>query len=174
MRLPELSGAPIAVEYLAEPHAWRGQLRSGPGPGEEVHAGSFIRRRTIVLDTALRSRPSEHRRILTHELFHFVWVRLGQPDRAVWARLLAAELAARARGDLGWSAELAKGRLHHADQASMHMRWRRYISEAFCDTAAWLFAGLRSHDEFTLARRHRDARRAWFLHLIARRRTLPI
>ena len=174
MRLPDLSGAPISIEYLDDPRAWRGRLRSGPGPGVEVHAGSFIRGRRIMLDSALLRSPAEHRRILVHELFHFAWVRLGAPNRESWAALLSRESAARARGDLGWSAELAKSRLRPADRAANHTRWRRYLSEAFCDTAAWLFAGVRAHSEFTLARRHRLARRAWFAGLLARRPVLPL
>jgi hypothetical protein len=40
--------------------------------------------------------------------------------------------------------------------------WRRYACESFCDSAAWLFAGLRDHDEFTLALRFRRQRARWF------------
>jgi hypothetical protein len=174
MRVPDFYGAPLAVEYLQGPRAWRGRLRAGPGPGVEVHAGSFIRQRRIVLDSTLLRQPAEHRRILVHELFHFAWVRLGTPDRESWAALLARELSARARGDLGWSAELAKSRLRAGDSTANHTRWRRYLSEAFCDTAAWLFAGIPRHGEFTLATRHRNARREWFRSLLARRPELPL
>lgn len=174
MRVPDFSGTPLAIEYMPDPHAWRGKIRSGAGPGVQVHAGSFIRQRRIVLDTALLRRPREHSRILVHELFHFAWVRLGSSDRDSWASLLASEIRARARGDLGWSAELAKNGLTHGDVATNHRRWRRYLSESFCDTAAWLFAGIPSHSEFTLARRHRLARRTWFKSLLKRRTTLPL
>lgn len=169
MRVPEFSGAPLAIEYAAQPRAWRGSLHHGPGPGVEVHAASYIRQRRIVLDAALLRNPSEHRRILVHELFHFAWVRLGPPDRESWARLLKAELRRRARGELGWSAELAKSRLRPSDPSSNHRRFRRYLSEAFCDTAAWLYAGVRRHSEFTLAPPMRAARRAWFRNLVRRR-----
>ncbi|MCU0248339.1 MAG: hypothetical protein MUC42_17350 [Bryobacter sp.] len=169
MRFPGFSGDPITIEYLTRPRAFRRKLHNGPGPGVEVHAASFIRQRRIVLDSALLRRPSEHRRILVHELFHFAWVRLGAPARRSWARLLQAELKARARGDLGWSAELAKSRLHPSDPATNHPRFRRYLSEAFCDTAAWLFAGVPRHPEFTLASTHRAARRQWFKSLVAGR-----
>lgn len=174
MRVPDFSGAPLAVEYLDSPRAWRGKLHTGPGPGVGVHAGSFIRQRRIVLDSALLRRPREHRRILVHELFHFAWVRLGSPSRDCWSALLARELSARARGELGWSAELAKSRLLPGDIEANHARWRRYLSESFCDTAAWLFAGAGSHAEFTLATRHRNARRQWFRALLQRRPVLPL
>lgn len=174
MRVPDFCGAPLAVEYMPDPHAWRGRLISGAGPGLRVHAASFIRQRRIVLDAALLRHPREHRRILVHELFHFAWVRLGSPDRATWAALLAREIRARARGDLGWSAELSKTALKPDDLAHNHRRWRRYLSEAFCDTAAWLFAGIPRHSEFTLARRHRSARRAWFGALLRRRPALSL
>lgn len=174
MRVPEFSGTPLAIEYMADPHAWQGKMRGGPGPGAQVHAGSFIRQRRIVLDSALLRRPREHRRILVHELFHFVWVRLGRTDRESWEALLCREVQARARGDLGWSAELAKSRLQPDDVTGDHTRWRRYLSEAFCDTAACLLSGIPRHSEFTLARRFRRARREWFRGLLRRRTPLPL
>lgn len=174
MRVPDFSGAPLAIEYMDDPRAWRGKLRGGPGPGTPVHAGSFIRQRRIVLDTALLRRPREHGRILVHELFHFAWVRLGPAERESWAALLTREAKAHARGELGWSAELTKSRIGPNDRAANHQRWRRYLSEAFCDTAAWLFAGIARHPEFTLARRYRLARRAWFNDFVKRRGTIPL
>jgi hypothetical protein len=41
-------------------------------------------------------------------------------------------------------------------------QWREYVCESFCDTAAWLYGGLRTHDEFTLSPRFRRRRAAWF------------
>jgi hypothetical protein len=41
-------------------------------------------------------------------------------------------------------------------------RWREYCCESFCDTAAWLYAGVARHEEFTLAAPLRAARRKWF------------
>ena len=41
-------------------------------------------------------------------------------------------------------------------------RWREYLCESFCDTAAWLYSGLPSHEEFTLAPRFRRPRARWF------------
>jgi len=40
--------------------------------------------------------------------------------------------------------------------------WREYLCESFCDTGAWLYAGVKGHDEYTLAARFRKRRRAWF------------
>ena len=74
------------------------------------------------------------------------------------------ELRASAAGELGWSAEWRKDKLTRADARRRTLRWRRYACESFCDTAAWLFAGLRKHDEFTLAGRARRLRRQWFTH----------
>ena len=40
--------------------------------------------------------------------------------------------------------------------------WRDYLCESFCDTAAWIYSGVRRHPEYTLAARHRDRRAEWF------------
>ena len=45
-----------------------------------------------------------------------------------------------------------KDALTRTDARDRTPRWRRYACESFCDTAAWHFAGLRQHDEFTLAK----------------------
>jgi len=146
--------------------ASRGRLLSGAARGLEVHAGSFLGRREIVLDSALLERPGELRRILWHELFHFVWWRAGNPLRRAWEAALAAEIRGRARGELGWSAGNRKERLAPADCARRTRAWREYACESFCDTAAWLLCGRRAHGEFTLARRFRQARRSWFERLL--------
>ncbi|MCC7237780.1 MAG: hypothetical protein IT163_20910 [Bryobacterales bacterium] len=159
--LPALAGAPLRLSYRAPLLVRRGVL--AVRHGEEVHAASFLRQRLIVLDAALRRQPGEWRRILVHELFHFAWLRLGNPARASWRALLARELAARARGELGWSAEWRKRLLTPADLRRSSARWRDYSCEAFCDTAAWLYAGLSRHEEFTLSRSWRKPRRLWFI-----------
>lgn len=147
--------------------AHQGRLHSGPGPGLEVHAASFIRERRMVLDAALLKRPSELRRILVHELFHFVWARLGNPARRQYLALLEAECAAGARGELGWSSEMRK---HSLAGAPLNSRaWREYACESFCDTAAWLWARRASHREFTLKPRFKNARARWFSHLSSHR-----
>jgi hypothetical protein len=128
-----------------------------------VHAGSFIRKRQIVLDQELRGEPKELARILVHELFHFVWVRLGNPTRRSYELLLREEWKQRARGELGWSAESRKRMLADAAlRTGGSPRWREYLCESFCDTAAWIYSGVRRHPEYTLAARHRNRREEWF------------
>jgi hypothetical protein len=137
-----LSGAPIRVAV-------------GDSLGPHL-AQTSIPGRTIYLDPCLLEKKGEFERILVHEIFHFAWVRLGNPLRRDWERLLASELRARVRGELGWSAEWRKAKLKAQDPA-----WRRYVCESFCDTAARLYAGLRKHDEFTLPARAVRRRGAW-------------
>ena len=136
-------------------------LYSNRPHGQPVFAGSFIRKREIILDQELEREPRELARILVHELFHFAWVRLGTPSRRSYEALLQVERKQRAHGELGWSAELRKNRLaalprHH------HRLWRDYLCESFCDTAAWIYSGVRRHPEYTLAARHRNRRAEWF------------
>src|SRR5690606_17220632 len=100
--------------------------------------------------------------IVIHELFHFAWLRLGNARRASWEALVAREMERRARGELGWSAESRKNRITARDRGNQSRLWREYLCESFCDTAAWMFAAEVRHDEYTLAGRHRAARRAWF------------
>ena len=140
--------------------------------GNSAHAATFIRQRLIVLDAELRRDPPEHRRILTHELFHFVWVRLGNPKRTAWEALMRSEWNSRARGEAGWSAEWRKRELTAEDLRRRTRKWREYCCESFCDTAAWLefFFGnggrnLLPHNvssEVTLSQRRLAARRRWF------------
>ena len=136
--------------------AWKGQLFSSGSRGTPVHAGSFLRERRIVLDSGLRG--GEWQRILLHELFHFAWIRLSNAHRAGWTALIEIELQSSARGELGWSAEWRKLALDSHGE-----RFRRdYLSESFCDTAAWRYGLFIEHDEFTLASRWRERRRKWF------------
>lgn len=147
-RLPELHGDPIRIERIAG-------LRDRRGP---VHAASFLRERRIAFD----STAAEFPRIFVHELFHFAWLRAGNPLRWSYEGLLAAELRARARGELGWSAEWRKAELNAVDVRRHTRRWREYCCESFCDTAAWLYSGVDDHAEFTLPKRRRLIRRHWF------------
>jgi hypothetical protein len=126
--------------------------------GQEVHAATFIRQRRVVLDRALLATRAELGRILIHELFHFAWVRLSNAQRRGYAAAIEDELEARARGELGWSAEMRKRAL----QSRAGREWREYVCESFCDTAAWLYSGVTRHEEFTLAPRFRARRAAWF------------
>lgn len=128
----------------------------------QVHAGGFLRLREVVVDEALQRNGSELARILTHEIFHFVWLRLGNGRRQEWEQVLRNEWARRAAGELGWSAEWRKRRLSALDGAQRSRRWRDYACESFCDTAAWVYAGDGGHPEFTLKPRFRADRRAWF------------
>jgi hypothetical protein len=125
-------------------------------------AGASIPRRVILLDSAVLARRGDFERILIHELFHFVWVRLSNQRRAAWERVLAEELRTHVKGELGWSAECRKEALALTAPRRRTPQWRRYACESFCDTAAWMFAGLTTHDEFTLAVGSRRLRRRWF------------
>ncbi|HEX8984409.1 MAG TPA: hypothetical protein VF767_03220 [Bryobacteraceae bacterium] len=167
-RLPPLDGQPIGVQLLRAPRVVRGGLREGGTRGLAVHAGSFVRRRVIVLDAALPEKPGELARILVHELFHFAWLRAGNELRRSWEELLIAEKRRHARGELGWSAESLKNAMEPLDARNRTRRWREYACESFCDSAAWMFAGLRRHEEFTLAPRFRLLRRAWFARAFGR------
>lgn len=131
---------------------WNDGLRDS---GRQAIAGADLRRREIHLHPSLRRNAAERSRILTHELFHFVWLRLGNRRRAAWKALLEYELSRHARGELGWSSQWRKGDLPR--------NFANYACESFCDTAAWLYSTCREHDEYTLARSWRERRRTWFL-----------
>lgn len=118
-----------------------------------------MRKREIVMESELRANPEELARIFVHELFHFVWIRLGNPRRKSYETLLRGEMTAGARGELGWSAQSRKDMLSGAPTG---VRWRVYVCESFCDTAAFLYAGCELHEEFTLRARWRRKRARWF------------
>jgi len=151
-RLPPLLGARIRLERV------RG-LRDRRG---EAHAGAFLRARRIAFDCSRNEFP----RIFIHELFHFVWLRLGNPRRSSFEKLLRSQWKTGLRGELGWSAEWRQRELRAADVHSRSLRWREYCCESFCDTAAWLYSGVRQHREFTLPKGFRGARRSWFRQTI--------
>ncbi len=151
-RLPEISGGPISISVQPHLTAHRGKLLSGSGFGTPVHAASFIRKRSIVLETGLLRNRQALRLIVVHEIFHFVWVRLGNAARQDFTNLLVKERRSRARGELGESAAAKKSL----------PAWRDYVCESFCDTAAWMYAGVENHVEFTLSARWRNQRKAWF------------
>jgi hypothetical protein len=129
--------------------------------GHAAHAATFIRDRVIVLDLDLKHDQRERERILLHELFHFVWVRLGNPRRRGWEVLLRAEWESRARGEAGWSSEWRKRLLSSRDVAGRSRGWREYCCESFCDTGA--FAAGANDGEVTLNRKRLAARVAWFV-----------
>lgn len=162
MGLPKLFGSPICV--LAQPHlkAYRGKLVSGLNePGMPVHAASFIRRREIYLETQLLGRPQKLRMIMAHEVFHFVWPRLGNRLRAEYSGIVKAELEAGARGEVGESSDGWKRDVLRAIEVK-DGAVRNYVCESFCDTAAWLYSGVRRNAEITLGVRWRRRRLDWF------------
>jgi len=154
--LPSLQGDPIRIRFVRD--------LSSHG---RVHAGSLLRERRILLETTLARDPVDFARIFVHELFHFAWLRLGNPRRRSYERLLAREIAAGAKGELGWSAEWRKDALAASDRRQRTRRWREYACESFCDSAAWLYAGTGRHSEFTLPARFRVTRRKWFEQSVA-------
>lgn len=157
MAFPELTGAPIELCFRPALRVCRGKLVSRHPRGAEVHAGSFIRERRIVLDASLRRNRPELERILLHEIFHFVWPRIGNPRRREFEALIAAEFSRGIAGELGWSAEWRKNALPRRHGKL----WREYLCESFCDTGAWRCAGGR-HPEFTLDAAARRERRRWW------------
>ena len=161
-RLGALQGRTVYVRFRPALTADRRYLYSNRPRGQPVFAGSFIRKRQIILDRELERQPRELARILVHELFHFAWVRLGNPARRAYEAIVRREWKQRARGELGWSAESRKRVLRDHPRASGSPAWRDYLCESFCDTAAWLYSGVRRHPEYTLAARHRDRRAEWF------------
>jgi len=151
-RLPPLSGAPVRIQGA----------RALGGRRGAVHAGTFVRERRMAFHCSRKEFP----RIFVHELFHFIWARLGNPARRSYERLVNGEWQAGARGELGWSAEWRKRALAAGDVQSRSRRWREYCCESFCDTAAWLYSGVRRHHEFTLTCGCRARRRTWFAQRI--------
>ena len=160
-RLPELGGQPISLTIRDNLTVVIG----GRDTGLPVHAAADLTRRRILLDRELLASPREFERILIHELAHFAWRRLGNPRRWSFEALVAGEIKAHARGELGWSAESRKAGLTGKDIAHRSRRWRGYLCESFCDTAAWYFGSARGHAEFTLAARHQRRRANWFRDL---------
>jgi hypothetical protein len=146
-RLPILAGRPILV-------------RIRPSLGPHLAAAS-IPSRVILLDSEVL-KPREFERTLVHEIFHFAWVRLSNDLRWDWERTLAHEFEQHAKGELGWSAERRKNKLASRDMQRRDRAWRLYACESFCDTAAWRFAGVQRHEDFTLAARFRRLRGEWF------------
>lgn len=150
--LPPASGSPVRVEFR------RTVLDEA---GDPAHAATHLRRRLIVLEESLMADSDDFARIFVHELFHFVWLRLGNRKRRSYERLLATELQTNARGELGWSAEWRKKALQPRDRRERTRRWREYCCESFCDTAAWRYSGVKKHQEFTLVSHARATRRKW-------------
>lgn len=157
-------GNPIYFELRPHLSAHQGKLLSGSDLGAPVHAAAFIRKRVVVLETDLFSEPDRLRLILTHELFHFVWVRLNNSQRLTFASLLADEKRGRAKGEMGESAGVKKQLLQEQSSLNPSSRlWREYVCESFCDSAAALFSGIAANEHFTLAQRWAGRRYEWLL-----------
>ncbi len=137
--------------------------------GTEVHAAALLRRRQLIFDSSLLGHAPELIRIFAHEVFHFVWTRIDNATRKSWEQLIAAERRLLIEGELGWSAQIYKDRA----RIDSGRRWRDYLCESFCDTAAWYFSGLRRHEEFTLPAGARRRRKRWFQSMIESRQ-LPL
>ena len=155
-RVPAMTGLPVRIQRV------RG-LRDRRGP---VHGGALLRERVIRFDCT----GAEFPRIFVHEVFHFVWLRAGNPLRRSFESVLRAESRVKASGELGWSAEWRKDGLRAEDVRGRSRRWREYCCESFCDTAAWLYSGAAGHEEFTLETRFRRGRRDWFRKSVETRR----
>src|ERR1051325_11892749 len=132
-RYMTLRGEPIRISARQDLRCSRGRIVKARGT--PVHAATFIRRRLIVLDARLLASTTELRRILLHELFHFVWPRLANPVRRSFALLLLNQQ--NASGELGWSSEYRKQRLASHDIRGRSPEGREYCCEAFWDTAAF-------------------------------------
>jgi len=149
--LPALDGQPIRVV-----------IRASLGPHL---AATSIPRRIIYLDREILAQRGDFERILVHELFHFVWVRLSNQARWDWERVLSTEHRRRVRGELGWSAEWRKQKLSPNDVRLRTSAWRLYACESFCDSAARVYSGLTRHPEFTLSAPWFRRRRDWMQNL---------
>jgi hypothetical protein len=161
--LQQLTGGPIHIRFESPLTAHRGKLLCNQADrGAAVYAASFIRKREVVIDSELVQRPSALRLIFIHELFHFVWMRLGNRSRSEFSELLADEYMHRARGELGESAAVKKEQLKDRDCLTSSRRWRDYVCESFCDTAAWSHSDMKQNAAFTLASRWRKRRELWF------------
>ena len=167
--LPKLRGDPISVSIKPGLTTSNGKLLSGcPESGTPVYAAAFIGRRRIVLESSLVRKSSSFRLILAHEIFHFVWARLGNALRREFAALVFEELKAGARGELGESAAVHKAKLlAHGGVNVPGKPWRDYVCESFCDTAACLYGRARENSEFRLAASWRAIRSRWFASIFA-------
>ena len=170
-RMPQLRARErIHVSFRPHLTAYRGKLLSKSPKGDAVYAGSFLRKRKIVLDEQMLRTPRVLERIFVHEVFHFVWSKLGVGLRSSYEQLVMEEIENGVLGELGWSAESMKLQLTKSDCEGRTRRWKDYICESFCDSAGWLFGTARQYSEMTLGRGERDARRRWFReHVVDRR-----
>jgi hypothetical protein len=160
-RLPLLRGKKIHVCLRQKLTAHRGMLLSRSSKGIPVYAGCFLGKRQIVLDDSMLRTPNVLARIFLHEIFHFVWWRLGTPLRRSFEALIREEIRNKATGEMGWSAECQKLGLTKGDELRRTRRWWDYLCESFCDTAAWSFGNKRPSCELTLHKKFRAVRHRW-------------
>jgi hypothetical protein len=158
------------LRFLPDLTAHRGKLLSGETDrGRAVYAATFLKERCIVLDRELPKNMPEFRLILAHEIFHFVWWRLGRSRRREYHQILLKERQACARWELGESSAVAKEALApgalDVETLIRSTAWKNYVCESFCDTGAWLYAGVPEHRWFRLANRWRANRAEWFSEL---------
>jgi hypothetical protein len=156
----------IQVEFRENLKVSGGKLVADAKPGVEVHAATYLRKGLIILEEGLLRNRGELRRILLHELFHFVWWKLGNPRRMAWEQLLTREFSRAARGELGWSAEVRKTSLKARDRQERNRAWREYCCESFCDSGASYLGGVLQHPEQTLAPAFRKIRYQWLGDII--------
>jgi hypothetical protein len=76
-RMPRLRGRRIQVSFMPMLTAYRGELLSKSHKGDAVYAGTFLRKRRIILEEQMLRTPRVLERIFVHEVFHFVWSKLG-------------------------------------------------------------------------------------------------
>ncbi len=138
--------------------AHRGQLVFGEGPGQPLQGASFLAERRIVLDEALLGHAPDLVNIFAHEVYHFVWRRLSNEERKSFADLLAGEKTPLHAG------HSSRTRYEAWREKATERRWRDYVCEAFCDTAA----GLTNPNTLISAQRRR-----WFGNLIKKKK-LPV
>jgi hypothetical protein len=169
--LPPLTGDPIWLCFSPALKVSRGRLLSGDHhPGTPVHAAAFVRQRRIVLETELLKSPGKLRLILLHEIFHFVWPRLGNRRRGEFAAILRNEASRGARYELGESSAAKKEQIGLRDRGQNTRLWRDYVCESFCDTAACCFAGVASTG-FRIAERWRKRREVWLRSVFSEERS---
>jgi hypothetical protein len=145
----------LDIRFASHLRAHRGKLEFGPGPGDEVFAASFLTRREIVFDESLLHHAPEFLNIFAHEIYHFVWRKLANEDRISWDALLQME---KRPLHCGLSSRVAFER--HRERPSSK-KWKHYLCEAFCDSAAALT---------TPQAKLPPKRRAWLEALWKRRR----
>jgi hypothetical protein len=166
--LPLNPSSPVQLAFLPDLTVRRGELLSGAATGTPVYAAAFLRQRRIVLEAGLLSDPAVLRFIFVHELFHFVWMRLGNPIRVEYSGLITHEIKRRVRGELGESSAVKKAALGKAPQHSLPAAvWREYVCESFCDSAGSLFAGPPVHEGPRLGKTWTAIRKEWFEEKLA-------